>query len=163
MLSIALCFAAVLPAPPMLILAHQAVPEADVAVLRELLEVEEYAGVPGRWRGILLAACVGESRCRPDPKPGDGGLAVGILQMHPWWETDERYLVDRRNHVAAARAWLAHVLTIMDHGFVRSCDEDDRFPAAEAWVSKGGKFRGCKDRTGHTRRHRRWRRHARRM
>ena len=80
----------------------------------KLLNVETNFGVPDAMRGITLAAACIESGFDPHAegdhrfsKDGKTPMAIGILQMWPWFE--KSYHVDRRDLVSASSTWLKHV------------------------------------------------------
>ena len=99
----------------------------DRQTMRDMLKIEEAAGVPDQLRGMTLAAACHESGLRPEAA-GDckcrgvkglhqrvvtcpGGKpckwrARGILQQWPWVE---RYGVDRLNPLEAAEFWIRHL------------------------------------------------------
>ena len=58
-----------------------------VPLLRALLDVEREVGIPEYAKGITLVAACRESRFNPVPRRGDGGMAAGLLQWWPWWES----------------------------------------------------------------------------
>ena len=86
-------------------------------VIDDLIEIEKSFNVPDEMRGMLLAAACSESGYNPKAR-GDHKfskskkkpMAIGILQMWPWWEsTKHGFGIDRTDHKAAARAWMTHV------------------------------------------------------
>ena len=110
--------------------------------LGRLLEMERKHGVPGYARGILLAAACRESGYRATPRRGDGGRAVGMLQMWSWWV--KRYGIDREDPIQSARAWLTHI-----GRSVRKAKRKCRSPwkswlVAHAWVSSGPRGWRCR-------------------
>ena len=87
-------------------------------IARKLYEIEKTFGVPKSLDGMLLAAACAESGFNPLAK-GDHKfskskkkpLAIGILQMWPWWEKSRwGYKVNRRDPEAAANAWMKHIV-----------------------------------------------------
>lgn len=82
---------------------------ADEHLARELLHVEELAGVPDRYRGMVLAKASFESGFNP-LAVGDNGKAVGLLQLWPW---AERIITDRRDPVASAHAFLGTIVSAL--------------------------------------------------
>ena len=57
--------------------------KVDRRLLQALLVLEKKHNVPAYAKGITLAAACRESGYRADPRRGDGGKAVGILQIWP--------------------------------------------------------------------------------
>jgi len=91
---------------------------ASEGIINDLIEIEKQYSVPASLRGMLLAAACKESGYNPNAK-GDHKfskskrkpMALGILQMWPWWENKKRgYGIDRSDHVAAAHAWMQHII-----------------------------------------------------
>jgi hypothetical protein len=83
---------------------------ADPIFLLDMLRFEERAGVPPSLRGMLLAAACSESGFDPGAEGDDRkgkAMAVGLLQMWPWWE--RHYGIDRRDAIQAAETWLVQV------------------------------------------------------
>ena len=80
----------------------------DPYLVRELLHVEDLAGIGGGWRGMVAAKACFESRGNADAV-GDGGKAIGVLQLWPWAERT----TDRRHPVGSAVAFLGAVLAAM--------------------------------------------------
>lgn len=82
----------------------------------ELYDIEKTFNVPKELKGMLLAAACVESGFNPLAK-GDRKfskskkkpLAIGILQLWPWWERS-RYKVDRKNPKSSATAWMKHIV-----------------------------------------------------
>jgi hypothetical protein len=133
----------------------------DGALRAALEEVEEYAGVPARLRGMTLAAAMQESKLAPwviaGIKRGDGGRAVGIIQAH-WWlrdwcEIDDEPLrpIDRclppevghcgvgvADPVLLTRCWLEKIVAILPKAR-RRCPGWDPWIPAWAWVAQGPK------------------------
>jgi len=87
-------------------------------ILRLLIEVEKEYDLPCSLRGMLLAAACYESGYNPKAL-GDRSfsrhnkpLAVGILQLWPWWSKSKYgYGVDRTNPEQSARAWMSHIFS----------------------------------------------------
>ena len=73
--------------------------------------------MPSEFRGMLLAAACQESGYNPlakgdrkFSKTGKKPMAIGLLQMWPWWENPKRgFGVDRKNPLESARAWMRHI------------------------------------------------------
>lgn len=76
----------------------------DPYLVIELLHVEELAGLEDH-RGMLAAKACFESRGNPEAV-GDGGKAIGLLQLWPWAEAT----TDRRHPVGSAYAYLGALL-----------------------------------------------------
>ena len=80
---------------------------ADEDLAKELLHVEELAGIPSRLRGMVLAKASHESRFNPRAI-GDNGKAVGLLQLWPW---AMQFIHDRTDPVASAHVFLGRLVT----------------------------------------------------
>ena len=93
------------------------VEKIDTEILDMLVRVEKEYDVPCELKGMLLSAACSESGYNPLAK-GDRkfskkrkALAIGILQMWPWWENKKYgYGIDRTNPEQAARAWMDHIV-----------------------------------------------------
>lgn len=107
-------------------------------MLTAMLDAEEETGVPAGLRGMVLAAACHESGFSADAI-GDGGLAVGLLQMHPWWA---RAGVQRRDPYLAARAWLERVAGLVGRATRAGCRRP--WVAAWAWVAQGPQGYSCR-------------------
>ena len=112
----------------------------DEVFLSRLLEIEKTLGVPFEYRGMVLAAACNESGYNR-LAVGDGGKAVGILQMWPWWKS--RFGVDRRDPYAAANAWVSQILRTVPKA-VKRCGKRRGFLAAWSWVAAGPKGWRCR-------------------
>ena len=108
--------------------------------LYSLLAQEVALGVPDEYRGMVLAAACRESGYRAVPRPGDGGNAVGLLQMWPWWE---RFGIDRRDPISATNGWLTRILMNVKRAR-RMCGKKMQYRAAWAWVASGPKGWRCR-------------------
>jgi len=71
------------------------------------LEIEGLAGLPHHLRGMTLAKACTESRGNTEAI-GDGGKAVGILQLWPW---AEQFIHDRTDPIASAHVFLGRLVT----------------------------------------------------
>ncbi len=89
----------------------------DEKIIDDLIEIEQGYNVPKELRGMLLAAACQESGFDPFAR-GDHrfskskkkAMAIGILQMWPWWEKSRHgYGIDRTDYKAAAHAWMSHI------------------------------------------------------
>ena len=80
---------------------------ATEQMARDLLHVEELAGIPERLRGMVLAKAAHESRFNPHAV-GDNGKAVGLFQLWPW---ANQFIHDRRDYVASAHVFLGRLVT----------------------------------------------------
>ena len=129
--------------------------KGDEKTIRLLLEMEKKAKTG--LLGLVVAAACRESRFthRPMP-PGDGGLAVGLLQLHPWWEL--RYGIDRTNAVESTKAYL-HRIGKLTKKAKRLCENRDPYLVAQAWVASGPDRYRCR----YSRHYSLWRRWARKM
>ena len=113
----------------------------DKEFFRKLLAIERAAGVPFEYRGMVLAAACNESGYSPKAK-GDGGKAIGILQMWPWWE--RKYSLDRRDPIQAATFWTKHILITVPKA-VKRCGNKRSFVSAWSWVASGPKGWTCRE------------------
>ena len=88
--------------------------EKALAVAKILHKVEADEGIPGKMRGMILAAACLESGFSPKAK-GDRKfskskkkpMAIGVLQMWPIYE--KAYGVDRNDPQSSAVGWLRHI------------------------------------------------------
>ena len=110
----------------------------DRQLLSKLLEIEAQNGVPGRLRGMTLAAACHESGFSRDAV-GDNGKAIGWFQLHPWWE---RYGVDRRDPISSANAWVARIAANVKRAKKKKCS--DPWVSAWAYVASGPKGWRCR-------------------
>ncbi len=108
------------------------------AMMRAMLQAEEEVGVPHELRGMTLAAACHESGFSVSAI-GDGGLAVGLLQMHPWWA---RAGVPRRDPYLAARAWLERIAGLVGRAHRYGCWHG--WVTAWAWVAQGPRGYTCR-------------------
>ena len=133
--------------------------------LSDLLRIEIDAGVPEKYRGMVLAAACSESRYNPhalgDWKRVRGNtkeaMAVGILQLWPWWE--RKYQVDRRDPYDSADAWVGQIMKTLSRAR-HKCGKRRAFVSAWAWVASGPKGWRCRAPRHYTRL-KRWHRIAR--
>ncbi len=87
-------------------------------IIDDLIAIEKQYPVPVKLRGMLLAAACSESgyntTARGDhrfSKSKKKPMAIGILQMWPWWESKKHgYGIDRTDHNAAGHAWMQHIM-----------------------------------------------------
>ena len=101
----------------------------------ELLHVEELAGLDD-YRGMLIAKACFESRGSASAV-GDGGKAIGLLQLWPWAEVT----TDRRHPVGSAYVYLGALLDGMKRAR-RHCPDARRvFRLAWIRVNRGPKWR----------------------
>jgi len=128
-------------------------------VMLELVRVEEDYGIPEELRGVTLAAWCGEAAYQLDAVVGDGGAAIGILQLH-------RHLASlcgdpelRHDPIASAQCWLHHLRRIHKKSS-RMCRPKNAWKAAELWLSQGGQKSGysCKRVSSHVARLELWHR-----
>ena len=129
----------------------------DRGFLKRLVEIELELGVPDRYRGMVLSAACRESGYRAKPRRGDGGRAVGLLQMWPWWE--KRYKIKRTDPYASARAWITQILKSVRKAR-RVCGRKRAFVSAWAWVASGPQRWRCRS-PRHYRLLRKWHRKSR--
>lgn len=108
--------------------------------LYSLLAQEIILGVPDSLRGMTLAAACRESGFRAKPRAGDGGKAVGLLQMWPWWEA---FGVKREDPISATNGWLTRILMNVRRAR-RMCGKKMQYRAAWAWVASGPKGWRCR-------------------
>jgi hypothetical protein len=114
--------------------------DISLEFLSSLLAIEKKAGVPVKYRGMVLAAACSESGYNLAAR-GDSGKAVGILQMWPWWE--KKYGVDRLDPYASARAWTAQIMRAFSRA-KKKCGRKKAFVSAWAWVASGPKGWRCR-------------------
>jgi len=118
-------------------------------VVKQLLCVEQEFGIDRDhlWRGVLVAAAYVETGGTFHREAlGDGGRALGVLQLHEPWYRD----VDRTNPTESGRAYLTNVLylrTAKSRPY-RRCKH--AFWVAEYAAAKG-RFGGCLARSRHFR------------
>ena len=136
-------------------------------VLRKMLYLERTFDIPQRLRGMSLAAACSESGFRANAN-GDHKysktrqpVAIGILQLWPWWE--KVYDIDRKDPLQSARAWLTHIDSLREK-VRRQCRLGPRNSETlwvKSWVTgirsrkKGGR---CDESPKHYTRLRKWRR-----
>ena len=114
----------------------------DPFLALELLHIEELAGLPARFRGLLVGKACTESRGQADAV-GDGGKAVGMFQLWPWFV--RAYGVDRLDPIASAHAYLQAIWVSFDHFVGRKCPGvSDPFRVAIIRVNRGPKHRGAR-------------------
>lgn len=90
-------------------------------LLRDMLRIEDAAGVPLIMRGMSLAAACNESGYNPHAQgdhrfsaSGKKAKAVGILQQWSWWENSPRGpKINRRDPRQAAKAWVEHIAALV--------------------------------------------------
>ena len=128
--------------------------KTDPQLLRDLLQIEKNAGVPAKYRGMVLAAACNESGYRANGRKGDRGKAVGILQMWPWWE--KRFKVKRTDPYSSAQAWVHQIMRTVPKAR-KKCGKRRAFVSAWAWVASGPKKWKCRSPRHYTRL-RRWHR-----
>ena len=124
-------------------------------------ELEQEFDVPEEFRGLLLAKAWRESRYNPNAEgdwhvydmttkklvkckrgqPGCVPMAVGCIQMWPW---SEKRGLDRRDCVAAARFYLAHIRRTMPKVTKLCRTKTDRaaWLVAQIRINRGPKYRG---------------------
>ena len=114
----------------------------NVPLLQRLLDLEREHKVPAYAKGITLAAACRESGYRAKPRRGDGGKAVGILQMWPWWE--RKYKIDRENVDQSVKAWLTQINRSVSKA-KRKCKRPWRpWLIAQAWIGSGPQKWRCR-------------------
>ncbi len=128
--------------------------KTDPQLLRNLLHIEKNAGVPLKYRGMVLAAACNESGYRANGRRGDSGKAVGILQMWPWWE--KKFKVKRTDPYSSAQAWVSQIMRTVPKAR-KKCGKRRAFVSAWAWVASGPKKWKCRSPRHYTRL-RRWHR-----
>jgi hypothetical protein len=142
----------------------------DRQLLHDLLRIEEDFQVPMPLRGMVLAAACVESGYNPDAEgdhkfsPRGRPVAIGILQMWPWWQYGPYGpKVNRRDPRAAARAWLAHVVKQLPT-IQRQCRYNKPEQVDQLWrtawitaVRAPAKKPRCKQTFSHWHTHKRWR------
>lgn len=114
--------------------------KVDTELLKDLLAIEKYLGVPEKYRGAVLAAACKESGYKSHVT-GDNGKAVGILQMWPWWKS--RFKVNRHDPLASASAWISQILKSVSKA-KKKCGKRSAFVRAWAWVASGPKGWRCR-------------------
>jgi len=114
--------------------------KVDPHLLRDLLEIEKDNGVPKKYRGMVLAAACSESGYNPKAV-GDGGKAVGILQMWPWWE--RRFKVDRKDPYSSAKWWTYQIMRTVPKA-AKKCGKHRAVVTAWSWVASGPKGWTCR-------------------
>ena len=111
-----------------------------IQTIRMILEKEK--AQRAELLGLVVASGCRESRFNPDPQPpGDGGLAVGLLQMHPWWAV--RYGIDRTDAPSSVDAYL-HRIRSMTRKAKRVCENYDPYLVAQSWVAAGPDGHRCR-------------------
>ena len=115
--------------------------KVDRRLLQALLVLEKKHNVPAYAKGITLAAACRESGYRADPRRGDGGKAVGILQMWPWWES--AYPFKRTHPLRAVDVYLQHINKATKKAR-RLCKGRRAWFVAQAWVASGPKGWRCR-------------------
>ena len=107
--------------------------------------------------GLLAASACRESRFNSNPMPpGDNGLAVGLLQLHPWWVL--RYGIDRSNPVESVRVYLHRILRLTRKA-KRLCENRDPYLVAQSWVASGPDRYRCR----YSRHYKLWRKWMRQL
>ena len=139
----------------------------STTILRKILYLERTYEIPTSLRGMTLAAACSESGFRANAS-GDyryskkrTPLAIGILQLWPWWE--KAYDIDRRNPLQSATAWLTHIDSLKEK-VRRQCrlsNKNTEHLWVKSWVTgirsrkKGGR---CNETPKHYTRLVKWRR-----
>ncbi|TNF36619.1 MAG: hypothetical protein EP329_05015 [Deltaproteobacteria bacterium] len=128
-------------------------------VMLELIRVEEDYGIPDELRGVTLAAWCSEAAYQLDAVVGDGGSAIGILQLHPQLASLCGNPDLRHDPIASAQCWLWNLRRIYDKAS-RRCRPKRAWKAAELWLSQGGQKSGysCKRVSSHVARLEQWHR-----
>lgn len=114
-------------------------PPGDAAAAWDCMELEAWlaaAGVPRELWGEFLAVAACESGLDPDPPPGDGGQALGILQIHWWlwsgWARDQ-------GHDYQPEDWRSPILSmelallIQDYSLARGRGRWDQWSVDPSW------------------------------
>lgn len=132
----------------------------DPFLLLELLRLEEHPdiAVPAKWRGMTLSGACNESGYSM-LAIGDGGLAIGLTQLHRWHRNRCGLSVEEAMHpIANARCWLWRIRRSYDCKARRKCGARRGWTAAWAWVAQGPRGYRCRAWSrGHMSRLRRWR------
>mgnify|MGYP003626796626 CR=1 FL=1 len=102
-----LMLTAAIPASDRAIIEHAARCGVDPYLGARFLEIETLAAIPERLRGMTLAKACMETRGNPNAI-GDGGKAVGIVQLWPW---AEQFIHDRTDPVASIHVLLGRLVT----------------------------------------------------
>ena len=128
-------------------------------VMLELIRVEQDYGIPDELRGVTLAAWCSEAAYQLDAVVGDGGEAIGILQLHPQLASLCGAPDLRHDPIASAQCWLWNLRRIHEKAS-RMCRPKNAWKAAELWLSQGGKKSGysCKRVSSHVARLQQWHR-----
>jgi len=128
-------------------------------VMLELLRTEEEFGIPPELRGVTLAAWCGEAAYQLENVVGDGGRAVGILQLHSDLTGFCGALDLRHDPIASAQCWLWNLRRVFDKA-KRRCRAKDAWKAAELWLSQGGQKSNyaCRKVSSHVARLEQWQR-----
>ncbi len=132
--------------------------DADPFLVLDLVDVEELAGVPPELSGLLAATWCREANMAPYPPDGDGGLAQGAFQLHPWAHASSTCGLAsgwRTDLVASA---LCYWHRIEVRALVSECPEPWR--VAEAMVANGNRYKhwGCSARSQHWKEWQSWKR-----
>jgi len=119
---------------------------ATERLARDLLHVEDLAGIPERLRGMTLAKGCLESRFNTRAV-GDQGRAVGIFQLWPW---ALQFIYDRTDPIASAHVLLGR-LVATERTVHRHCPRvRDRWRLAWIRINRGPFWRRA-DRAGEPR------------
>lgn len=113
-----------------------------------MLRIEARLGVPEEARGITVAAWCREASYQHGPTEGDGGHAVGPLQLHPIFEArcGRRLLVPglttyaggRSDPLWSAACFIERIKAKLDDPAVERCPNP--FLAAEAWTASWPRY-----------------------
>lgn len=126
----------------------------DIWLALKLVRIEGDEGLPASARGITLAAWCGEASYKTNPRDGDGGNAVGIMQLHRWHAEACGSLDIRDDPESAVRCYLRRVKRLVPKA-LKLCGKEMAWPSAEAWAAQGQQGYTCRD-SGHWTRLRTW-------
>lgn len=146
--------------------------ESRIDIVNLLISIESEYDLPCSMRGMLLAAACYESGYNPNAlgdrkfSKKNRPLAVGILQMWPWWEKQKYgYGINRRDPEQAARAWMDHIISKIPKAKKICRFKSEHRLWVAAWVhairkpKKGGR---CFERPKHLRLLKKWHRNIKR-
>lgn len=162
-LTVSLLMTVTMPPQDRLLVERAAHCGVDPYLGARFLEIEDLAGLPPHLRGMTLAKACTESRGNPKAI-GDGGKAVGIIQLWPW---AEQFIHDRTDPIASIHVFLGRLVTTERTVHRRCPDVKKRWKLAWIRINRGPFWRRA-DRKGEARcsgtspagmkRLRRWRR-----
>ena len=145
-LIVTMLLAASMPVSDRILVERAAQCGVDPYLGAHFLEIEALAGLPPHLRGMTLAKACHESRGNTEAI-GDGGKAVGIIQLWPW---AEQFIHDRTDPIASVHVFLGRLVTTVKTVH-RYCPEvRDRWKLAWIRINRGPYWRRV-DRKGEAR------------